>query len=234
MQLVCSASNSTTETLHGHISAKFTRMPSVTIRWDQDGDWLLSNFNGPIIVKNSKKNNKKNKTIRKKDKTSNSISNSNSNSSFRSSWSAPRWLLCYNFFQTRISCFLQVFLHMSTLDPRSIVRRMEARMRARSRAGRVWATRQATTTRVGMCQMWHMQPPAEQDVQNVPEDMGQRQRQVSGHRRKVPVTSKCTRDTPRQRPWNDQQRRRRKQSRGQRRLSKLRRWQDWRKKSSPT
>ena len=66
------------------------------------------------------------------------------------------------------------------------------------------------------------------------EDMGQRQRQVPGHRRKVPFTSKMHQKCTRRKPRNDQQRRRRKRSRGRRRLSKERRWQGWRKISSPT
>ena len=50
----------------------------------------------------------------------------------------------------------------------------------------VCATQLHKTTRVRVCEMRHVQFLAEHDVQNMPEDMGESQRQVLGHKRKVP------------------------------------------------
>ena len=70
-------------------------------------------------------------------------------------------------------------------------RATRSQQRARCCAQRDWTR----PPEWGVCEMRHVQFPAEHDMQNVPQDMGQRQRQVSGHRRKVRVTSRCIRDS---------------------------------------
>ena len=95
------------------------------------------------------------------------------------------------------------------------------------------AKRLDKTTRMEVCEKRHVQCLAQHDVKNVQQNMGQRQRQVLGHTRKFrppPNAPEMRQEKATARPATTLK----KQSRGRRRLSKLRRWQDWRKTSSPS